>query len=125
MKPRSPSSSPNKQFFFTKFGAKISLVSLLLASTSTIALANCVTTGNTTICDTAAPNPYTSTIGTGPGVANDNKTVIVDTGAQITVGNVSAISLQDNASITVNGAVQNTATSSGGNYPGPGGFNTI
>ena len=101
-----------------------SYITLLLTTSSSAALANCITVGNTTTCDTAAPNPFTSTVGAGNTVAGDNQTVIVnDPPAAISTGNASAISLRDNANITVNGTVQNASTSSGGGY-GTGG-NTI
>ena len=117
-------------FLFNSFiarGAKVSITAILLTSCSTVALANCVTTGNTTTCDSAAPNPYTTTVGAGNAPAGDNQTVNVnsDSSINITAGNASAISLRNNANITVNGTVRNAATSGGGNYPGPGGWNTI
>jgi len=108
----------------TRYGKFISSVGLLMASTSTSAIANCITTGNTTTCDVSAPNPYTSTVGAGNTSAGDNQTVIVNAPpATIQVGNANAISLRDFANITVNGSVINAATSTGGGY-GTGG-NTI
>ncbi len=89
-----------------------------------IAHANCTTSGSTTTCDTSAPSPWTTMIGTGPATASGSQ-VTVDPNAQIVVGDSSAIALGDNASITVrSGAlVQNGAVSTSGTY-GTGG-NTI
>lgn len=89
-----------------------------------LAHANCTTSGSTTTCDTTAPSPWTSTIGTGPTTAS-NSQVIVGPDAQIVVGNTSAIALSDNSSIVVqsNALVQNSSTNTTGTY-GTGG-NTI
>jgi outer membrane autotransporter protein len=89
-----------------------------------LAHANCTTVGVTTTCDTSAPSPWSTTIGTGPSTASGSQ-VTVGTNAQIVVGNSSAIALSDNANIEVqSGAlVQNSATTTGGTY-GTGG-NTI
>ena len=83
---------------------------------SSDAYANCVTSGNTTICDTSSPNPFTSRVGAGNSAAADNQTVIVDPGASISSGNSPAISLRDNPTITVNGTVENYSTNSSGGY---------
>ena len=76
-------------------------------------------------CDTAAPNPWTTTVGEGNVVAGDNRTVNVGAGSQIAVGNANAISLRDGAIITVanGGVVSGRATTTSGNF-GTGG-NTI
>ncbi len=89
-----------------------------------LAHANCTTTGTTTTCDTTAPSPWSTIIGTGPTTASGAQ-VTVGAGAQIVVGDSSAIALADNANIVVkSGAlVQNAAASTGGTY-GTGG-NTI
>ena len=101
------------------WGRPIALfVALGSLALGTDAYANCVTTGSTTVCDTSSPNPFTSQVGAGNSAAGDNQTVTVDPGATISSGNASAISLRDNATITVNGVVQNYATNSSG------GFNT-
>lgn len=107
----------------------------LLASTAALgfplvlfsgsALANCTTLGGITTCDADAPNPWTTRVGAGNTAAGDNQTVDVQTGATIQLGNDNAISLRDNADITIgSGAtVQNAATTTSGQY-GTGG-NTI
>jgi autotransporter-associated beta strand protein len=80
------------------------------------ALADCITLGGVVTCDTAAPNPYTTTVGAGNSAAADNITVNVATGAQIAVGDFNAISLRDNAAISIAGVVSATATTTNGNY---------
>jgi autotransporter-associated beta strand protein len=75
--------------------------------------ANCVTVGLTVTCDSTAPNPWTTTIGTGPSTAAGT-TVSIGAGSQVVVGDANAISLANSASITVGGLVQNTARVSGG-----------
>jgi len=88
------------------------------------AFANCTTTGTATNCDTSAPSPWTTTIGTGPN-ALSGSSVMVGPNAQVVVGDASAIALSDNANITVqSGAlVQNSAKTAGGTYAT--GANTI
>lgn len=89
-----------------------------------LAHANCVTSGTATTCDTTAPSPWTTMVGTGPTTASGAQ-VTVGPNAQIVVGDSSAIALSDNANIAVkSGAlVQNGAVSTTGTY-GTGG-NTI
>ena len=79
----------------------IALVASPLALFGALAHANCTTTGQTTVCDTAAPNPTTTTVGTGNVAAEDNRVVTVQTGSTVGVGNTSAIAVRDNANITV------------------------
>jgi hypothetical protein len=81
------------------------------------ALANCTTSGTTTTCDSSAPNPWTTTIGTGPTTASGT-TVNLGTNAQVVVGDANAISLGNNATITVGagGLVQNFGVLSLGLY---------
>ena len=88
------------------------------------AFANCTTTGTATNCDTSAPSPWTTTIGTGPN-ALSGSSVMVGPNAQVVVGDASAIALSDNANITLqSGAlVQNSAKTAGGTYAT--GANTI
>ncbi|MFM0597857.1 autotransporter outer membrane beta-barrel domain-containing protein [Paraburkholderia dilworthii] len=76
--------------------------------------ANCVTSGITTTCDTTAPSPWTSTVGTGASTAS-GYTVVVQPNAQMVLGDAPAISLGDNANITVNSGalVQNKAKTGG------------
>jgi len=94
-------------------------VAALLASMAVAlpspAQANCTTSGTTVTCDSSAPNPYTTTIGTGTSTA-PGTTVNVGTNAQVVVGDANAISLGNNATITIagGGLVQNTGVSSGG-----------
>ena len=137
MKLQRPSFSINTSLYILKLGAKISLASLLLASTSTAALANCSQTsgaGTSATCDTNAPNPYTNgkigapegSSASASGVNNgnyNNNTVTINAGSTINPGNSSAISLYNNATIYVYGTVQNAATNATGSY-GTGG-NTI
>jgi outer membrane autotransporter protein len=85
----------------------------VLTVSSQLSIANCVTTGNTTLCEPTVA--YTSTVGAGNTAAADNQVVIVN-GAGISSGNASAITLRDNATITVNGIVQNYSSNSGGGY---------
>ena len=88
-----------------------------LALIPALAHANCTTAGSTTTCDTSAPTPWTSTIGTGATTASGSS-VTVGNNAQIVVGDSSAIALSDNATIVVqSGAlVQNAAVNSSGTY---------
>jgi outer membrane autotransporter protein len=89
-----------------------------------LAHANCTTVGSATTCDTTAPSPWTTMIGTGPTTAAGSQ-VTVGPNAQIIVGDSSAIALSDNANILVqSGAlVKNGAATTNGTY-GTGG-NTI
>jgi hypothetical protein len=88
------------------------------------AQANCVTSGTTVSCDSTPPTPWPTTIGTGP-ITASGTTVNVGVNAQVVVSNANAISLGNNASITISGGalVQNSAFSTSGLY-GTGG-NTI
>ncbi|MFO1141627.1 MAG: autotransporter-associated beta strand repeat-containing protein [Amaricoccus sp.] len=83
---------------------------------SSRALANCTTAGVTTTCSNTAPNPYTSTIGTGPGF--NGRTVEVLNGATVATVNAPAISLGDNATVNVRtgGAVSGNTVSGEGNF---------
>ncbi|MEI4480648.1 MULTISPECIES: autotransporter outer membrane beta-barrel domain-containing protein [unclassified Phyllobacterium] len=87
--------------------------------------AACTTLGGVTACDTAAPNPWTTTVGEGNVAAGDNRTVNIGAGSQVAVGNANGISLRDGATITVanTGVVSARATTTAGNF-GTGG-NTI
>lgn len=88
--------------------------------TPALAAAECVTTGTTTVCTTAAPNPWVATVGEGNVAAADNRTVEVQAGARIAVGDANAISLRDNANIHVGTAAVVSSTAVGS----PGLFNT-
>ncbi|CEJ12344.1 Outer membrane protein IcsA autotransporter precursor [bacterium YEK0313] len=85
------------------------------------AFANCVTSSAATTCDTTAPNPYTSRVGTGQ--ADNGRTVDVNAGATIATVNTNAISLGNNATITIGGTVR--TTSSGGAGTAGTGNNTV
>jgi autotransporter-associated beta strand protein len=77
------------------------LVSVLIALSSA-ARAAVLTNGTTITVNTASPNPWPSPIGTGPSTASGT-TVTLDPNAQVVVGDFNAISLQNNASITLSG----------------------
>jgi len=81
------------------------------------ALASCATNTatNTTSCDTAAPNPWTSVIGSGPSTPT-GAVLNLAPNAQISVGNSNAVSLGNNANITLGAgaSIQNNATSGAG-----------
>ncbi|CAJ0856981.1 hypothetical protein R20233_00457 [Ralstonia sp. LMG 32965] len=98
----------------------MALVASPLTLFAIAAKAACVTSGATTTCDAAAPNPWSQTVGTGNNAAEDNRTVTVQPGSTVNVGSANAISLRDNANIHVQGGatVSNSATS------GPGLFST-
>ncbi|MER2177751.1 MAG: hypothetical protein ABS955_08675, partial [Stenotrophomonas maltophilia] len=87
--------------------------------------ADCVTAGATTTCTVAPPNPVTVRVGNGNVAAEDGRTVDVQAGAKLSVGDSSAISLRDNAAIHVGtgATVSATAVSTAGLF-GTGG-NTI
>lgn len=96
----------------------IALVASPFALFGALAHADCTTTGQITVCDTAAPNPTTSTVGTGNVAAEDNRTVTVQNGSTLAVGDTSAIAVRDNANITVQtgGSVSANAVSNSGFY---------
>lgn len=106
------------------------LASTALLASSTIlfptaAQAACTPVGGVTTCNMAAPNPWTTRVGQGNTAAGDNQTVDVQNGSEISTGNDNAISLRDNANITVRngGTVRNAAVNVTGQF-GTGG-NTI
>lgn len=63
--------------------------------------ADCVTDDAITTCTTAAPNPYVTRVGSGNIAAEDGRTVDVQAGAKLVVGDSSAISLRNNANVYV------------------------
>ena len=73
-----------------------------------IAYAACSISGQSTTCDASAANPWTTSVGRGNLAAEDGRTVTVGAGSRIAVGDANAISLRDNASITL----QNGGTAS-------------
>ncbi|WP_193222779.1 autotransporter domain-containing protein [Stenotrophomonas rhizophila] len=74
------------------------------------AQADCVTVGTTTTCTTAAPNPYVTRVGNGNIAIEDGRTVDVQAGAKLVVGDANAISLRDNANIHVGTGATVSAT---------------
>ncbi|WP_236904291.1 autotransporter outer membrane beta-barrel domain-containing protein [Collimonas fungivorans] len=89
------------------------------------AYAACNTSGQSTICDTGTPNPWTTTIGAGNLAAEDGRTITVGAGSRIAVGDANAISLRDGANIRVQngGTVSANGISSSGLYKS--GANTV
>lgn len=106
-----PMSRFSRAFFLAAMSSGVSISALVSP-----AQADCIASGNTTTCNTATPNPYTSRVGAGNSLAGDNQTVAVGAGASISSGNDTAISLRDNANITVDGTVQNSSTNASGGY---------
>ena len=106
-----PMSLFSRAFFLAAMSSGVSISALVSP-----AQADCIASGNTTTCNTATPNPYTSRVGAGNSLAGDNQTVAVEAGASISSGNDTAISLRDNANITVDGTVQNSSTNASGGY---------
>ncbi|WP_147289932.1 hypothetical protein [Crenobacter cavernae] len=89
---------------------------MLLPSANVFAA--CTTTGSATVCDANAPNPWTMRVGAGNVAAEDNRSVDVQSGGKIAVGNSNAISLRDNANVHVanGGSVSATAVNTAGQY---------
>lgn len=105
----------------TKLFASTALVviaDLFLTSQALAVCAPAPVTGGTTTCDTNGIQ--TATVGTGPGL--NNATVNVNPNAQINSAGLNAISLGNNANITIgaNATVQNNATTNGGGNFGTG-----
>lgn len=100
-------------------------VALALATLSMPAAADCVAAGTAITCGPTGGTQGT-TVGTGPATA-DNTSVDVQPGALISTGNTSAISLGNNAVITVRGGatVQNSSVNGSSQYPGGIGANTV
>ncbi|MEO6921027.1 MAG: autotransporter outer membrane beta-barrel domain-containing protein [Collimonas sp.] len=96
--------------------------SLLLIPALTVtpgtAYAACNTSGLSTSCDASATNPWTTTVGTGNVPAEDGRIVTVGAGSQLSVGDANAISLRDNANVTVQsgGTVSAKGSSNTGLY---------
>ncbi len=91
------------------------LLAFLGSLLATPAWSACSTAGNATTCNTNNPNPSTAVIGSGPNTAS-GASVTLQPNAQISSGNANAISMGDNATITLgsNTLVQNNATSGSG-----------
>ncbi|MET3444600.1 autotransporter-associated beta strand protein, partial [Variovorax paradoxus] len=100
-------------------------VALALATLSMPAAADCVAAGAAITCSTTGGTQGT-TVGTGAATA-DNTSVDVQPDAEIRTGNSTAISLGNNAVITVRGGatVQNISTGADSPYGGSIGANTI
>lgn len=79
------------------------------------AFADCVTRNNATVCDTAAPNPYTVRVGNGPGTGG-GASVALQSGAQILTGDSEAVTLGDNAVLVLadGASIDNNAVSDSG-----------
>src|SRR5579864_9387256 len=88
-----------------------------IAAIPSLSYANCTASNDTKTCDTSAPSPWTSTIGTGPTTAS-GAGVTIGPNAQVVVGDASAIALADRATIVVQSGAQvkNTAVSGTGTY---------
>ncbi len=95
----------------------VTAASAVLAFLPASVYANCTTTGLNTVCDTTAPSPWTSTIGTGSSTPTGS-TITLNPGSQLVVGDASAISVGQNTTITVGSGslVQNTPVSNPGFY---------
>ncbi|MGJ3699364.1 autotransporter outer membrane beta-barrel domain-containing protein [Variovorax sp. AFSI2.2] len=100
-------------------------VALALATLSMPAAADCVAAGTAISCGPTGGTQGT-TVGAGPATA-DNTSVDVQPGALISTGNTSAISLGNNAVITIRGGatVQNSSVNGNSQYPGGIGANTV
>src|SRR5258708_4827770 len=72
----------------------VALVAIASAALPWNARANVVTSGNSITVDSNAPNPWTSTIGSGPSTASGT-TVTLLPNAQVVVGDANGISLAD------------------------------
>jgi len=110
---------PNPPARATSLRPKATTLAVLgyVALLPALAHANCTTAGSATTCDSSAPSPWTTMIGTGPTTVSGSS-VTVGPNAQIVVGDSSAIALGDNATVLVqSGAlVQNGAVTSNGTY---------
>ncbi|MDQ0586660.1 autotransporter outer membrane beta-barrel domain-containing protein [Variovorax paradoxus] len=106
-------------------GVATAAVAVALAAAAMPAAANCVAAGAAITC-AAAGGTQSATVGSGPATA-DNTSVDVQSGALVDSANASAISLGNNAVITVRGGATVQNSSTGGNSPYPGGIgaNTI
>src|SRR3984893_13137428 len=95
----------------------VALLAIASAALPWNANANLVTSGATITVDSNTPNLWASTIGSGPSTATGT-TVNLLPNAQVVVGNANAISLADNANITISSGalVQNKGVSTPGLY---------
>ena len=87
--------------------------------------AACVTLGSVTTCDATAPDPWTSTVGTGSNAGEDNRRVELQPGSRLQTGNANAISLRDSAVILIGGGSTVSATASSTAGLSAAGGNTI
>ncbi len=96
------------------------MVSFALVSLAPVtASAGCIIGLSSATCSATAPNPSTDPIGAGPNTPSPY-TVLLNPNAKVEVTNVGAISLGDNATITLNrGAVVQTTTTQSDGDQGP------
>jgi outer membrane autotransporter protein len=100
-------SHPVRYRFALSAASSLLLIPVLSMKPGT-AYAACSTSGQSTICDAGAANPWTTSVGRGNLAAEDGRTVTVGAGSRIAVGDTNAISLRDDARITL----QNGGTAS-------------
>src|ERR1700737_2672058 len=95
----------------------VALLAIASAALPWNANANLVTSRATITVDSNTPNPWASTIGSRPSTPTGT-TVNLLPNAQVVVGNANAISLADNANITISSGalVQNKGVSAPGLY---------
>jgi outer membrane autotransporter protein len=95
----------------------VALLAIACAALPWTARANLVTSGTSITVDSNSPNPWASTIGSGPSTATGT-TVNLLPNAQVVVGDANGISLADNASITISGGalIQNRGVNTPGLY---------
>ena len=86
---------------------------LVAGSYASLAEARCVSAAGVVTCDSAAPNPWTQTVGS---FRENGWSVTLLDGAQIVVGDTNAIALSSNATIVLgpNALIQNTPVSGSG-----------
>ncbi|SFC73050.1 autotransporter outer membrane beta-barrel domain-containing protein [Collimonas sp. OK412] len=117
-------SHPVRYRFALSAASSLLLIPVLSMKPGT-AYAACSTSGQSTICDASAANPWTTSVGRGNLAAEDGRTVTVGAGSRIAVGDTNAISLRDNADITLQngGTVSANGVRNAGLYKN--GANTI
>jgi outer membrane autotransporter protein len=110
-------SSPAQRVLMPRSFWAVALLAIGSAALPWTARANLMTNGTNITVDSNSPNPWTSTIGSGPSTATGT-TVSILSNAQVVLGNANAISLGDNASITIaSGAlVRSSAVNTSGLY---------
>lgn len=120
-----PTGQKMKMIVFPKVPPMKKVSLILLASVSFASLysqdvlAACSGTGAYYVCDTNSPNPWTTTIGEGrntPSYPPVGTIITVNPGATVSVEGNNAISIHDDATLVIDGTVQNHANQ--GNYNG-------